>query len=231
MEQRPPFLDERIADYCLYCNSFPDSREHVPARVLLDEPYPENLPVVGACRTCNSGYSLDEEYLACLVECVVHGTTDTSKLRRPKIRRLLDSRPALASRLAQARDTSPHGVQWRIEKERVTRVVEKLARGHALFELGEAFLTESPSVNFVPLHVLEPKVRDAFEAPIHVSVWPEVGSRAFIDAAESASSVSPLHDWIDVQESRYRYLAGLADGGVVVRMVFSEYLAAEVIWN
>jgi hypothetical protein len=37
-------------------------------------------------------------------------------------------------------------------------------------------------------------------------------------------------DWIEVQEGRYRYVA-VAGGGVLVRIVIEEYLAAEVCWD
>lgn len=228
MEQRPSYADERLTAFCLYCGASPDSREHVPSRVLLDEPYPENLPVVAACSACNRAYALDEEYLACLIECALRGTTNPSELLRPKVARLLRQKPALAARISAARDTSTDQVLWQIENTRVIRIVEKLARGHALFELSEAWLHDDPVVSFTPLHLLNADVRKAFESPVSSDVWPEVGSRAFIAAAEGGAAA--FHDWIDVQEDRYRYLAGLDRSAVVVRMVFSEYLAAEVVW-
>ena len=42
-----------------YCGAYPDTRDHVPSKVLLDEPYPPDLPVIGACQRCNTSYSLD----------------------------------------------------------------------------------------------------------------------------------------------------------------------------
>jgi hypothetical protein len=37
-------------------------------------------------------------------------------------------------------------------------------------------------------------------------------------------------DWIEVQPERYRY-AAVHDGGIIVRLVIDEYLAAEVRWT
>ena len=52
-------------------------------------PYPDNLPVVGACRDCNVGFSEDEVYLAALVECVIVGSARPEDMRRRKVRRVL----------------------------------------------------------------------------------------------------------------------------------------------
>lgn len=78
MDPKHLFVDERLKGSCVYCGGPPETVDHVPSRVFLDDPLPENLPVVEACRECNGGFSLDEEYLACLLECVMTGTTDES---------------------------------------------------------------------------------------------------------------------------------------------------------
>ena len=49
------------------------SRDHVPSKVLLRQPYPENLPVVEICSRCNSGFAKEEEYVAAFVSAVVWG--------------------------------------------------------------------------------------------------------------------------------------------------------------
>jgi hypothetical protein len=50
---------------CVYCGRVTETRDHVPSRVLLDEPYPDNLPVVPSREACNtnrkSSTKLDEE--------------------------------------------------------------------------------------------------------------------------------------------------------------------------
>ena len=75
MDPRKLFVDERLIGSCVYCGGAPDSRDHVPSKVLLDDPLPPDLPVVEACSTCNGNFSLDEEYLACFLECVFSGST------------------------------------------------------------------------------------------------------------------------------------------------------------
>src|SRR5438067_1316487 len=107
MEQIRSFADERWSAFCAFCGRPPNTRDHVPPRVFLDKPYPENLPVVGACRECNKRGSLDEEYIACLLEVAAHGTVDPAALSRQKVARTLAARPPLAARLATSR--GPNG--------------------------------------------------------------------------------------------------------------------------
>lgn len=68
MEQLRSFGDTRQLSFCAYCGGSTESRDHVPSPVLLDEPYPDNLPVVGACVDCNQSFSIDEEYIACAID-------------------------------------------------------------------------------------------------------------------------------------------------------------------
>ena len=87
MDPRQLFVDERHGGICVYCGGKPTTRDHVPSKVLLDEPFPPDLPVVEACEVCNNGFSLDEQYLACLVEAIMCGTADATLIRRDKIKR------------------------------------------------------------------------------------------------------------------------------------------------
>lgn len=117
-------------------------------------------------------------------------------------------------------------IEYDIEVERVHRVVEKLARGHAAYELGEPQLEEPSGVNFATFGTLEPPQLELFENPPIPDIWPEVGSRGFQRLAELGAS-----RWLIVQPNRYRYLAVARSESVVVRVVLSEYLACEVIWE
>jgi len=99
MEQIRDLSDERLSYYCIYCGKAPDSREHVPSKVFLDEPYPTNLPVVPSCIECNNKFSKDEVYVACLLECVLRGSADIDKLNRKKIQRILTEKKKLQRQL------------------------------------------------------------------------------------------------------------------------------------
>ena len=193
---------------------------------MLDRPYPENMSVVPACRPCNASFSPHEEYLACLLECIVAGTAEPNGIARPKVKRILKQKPALLKRLAATQSQSASSFE--VDVERVRAVVLKLARGHAAYELNEPRLDDPTAVSFNALADLSHDNLRAFENPPIADVWPEVGSRALLRLADDASLTA--NRWIVVQDDRYRYLAAQTRGGVVVRLVLRGYLGCEAVW-
>jgi len=228
MEYLDSYADSRLLASCIYCGAQTETRDHCPSRVLLDEPYPENLPVVPACLDCNGGFSLDEEYFACVVECARAGAID--KVKRTKVARLLADNLSLAARLSAASVARGQGNPGlNVEMPRVTNVVLKLARGHAAYEAAE-ILRHAPSHILIdPLSTLAPHARRHFETVPGTSVWPEVGTRAMQRLLVCGEDVTS-EGWIEVQPNGYRYFV-IAAGSVMVRIVVSEYLACEVIWD
>lgn len=227
MERPRNYGDWRQASICAYCAGATDTKDHVPSKVLLDEPYPVNLPTVRACPKCNEGFSIDEEYLACLIDCVVSGSTNQGDVSRAKVREALINNPSLSSRIGSSSQVVDGVKTFLPEEARVRNVILKLARGHALYELNEHRHDEPTAVSFFPITSMSEESRRQFEQPIAASVWPEVGSRAMQRLASSAGGFS---QWLVVQPDRYRFMAYAADG-VTVRMVLSEYLACEVYWQ
>ncbi len=228
MKQVRSFADERTLAFCAFCGGETGTRDHCPSRVLVDEPCPESLPVVPACAPCNASFSPDEEYLACLVACVIAGSTDPQAMPRAKISRILAAKPALRARIDQARTQIDGSPAFTPEHPRVTRVVTKLARGHALYEVNELCTDPPDEVVYTPLHLLDREQRQSFEYAVGSEVWPEVGSRAMRRLIEGIDLTAA--GWIDVQPGRYRYSAQV-NAGIDVRMVVGEYLACHVRWN
>lgn len=231
MDPKQLFADERTTGFCVYCGAKPTTRDHVPSRVLLDEPFPADLPVVPACESCNGSFSKDEEYLACLVECALNGATEPDLVRRDKVGRILREHPPLAALISQGKRVDDAGrLIWMPNAQRVRNVVVKLARGHAAYELSEPRLDEPESVSFVPFCTMSQVQMQSFEASGPMTAgWPELGSRAFLRAV--GCSLAPSKEgWITVQAARYRYLVAQLNG-LVVRAVLSEYLACEVVWS
>jgi hypothetical protein len=229
LDPRQLFVDERLLGRCAYCGGIPETRDHVPPKVFLDEPYPEELPVVGACLECNNGASADEQYLACFLDCVIAGSTCPSEKHREKIRRTLEQIPALRALIESARRAAPNGdLLWDLDTPRVKDVICKLARSHVAYEFSET-RTENPEhVWCSPLNVMSEEERQSFEEISPLQPLPEIGNRAFIRVCHVMGNSAVSDGWQVVQENRYRYYAD--PGSSAVRIVLSEYLACEVAW-
>ena len=227
------FVDDRLLSVCAYCGGTPDTRDHVPSRFLLDDPLPNNLPVVEACVTCNQGFSLDEEYVACFLECVLVGSLDINLIRREKVKRALSRNPQFAERIRSAAKIDENGVlTWLPEIDRVRNIVVKLARGHIAYELNITQLNDPDEVLFFPFSAISEDERRTFESAGagEFRLWPEIGSRAFLRACGAKPYTNQKNRWIIVQPGQYRYLVD-QHGGVQVQIVLSEYLVCIVNWE
>jgi hypothetical protein len=201
--------------------------------VFLSDPLPNDLPVVEACKECNQGFSLDEEYVACLIECSLHGSTAPECHQHAKVKRILMEKPSLASLLNECRTMTENGTMvWIPDEARVRNVLHKLARGHAAFELSLPQLEEPVRTQAIPFVCMTQSERDEFEEVQsgEILAWPEVGSRAFLRVCGAKPFADQNGPWICVQENRYRYAVD-QQGGVLVRMVIAEYLGCEVEWD
>lgn len=228
MRQVPTFFDDRLVGGCTYCGGLADTRDHVPPRVFLDQPFPENLPVVGSCTTCNGGASLDEQYVACALEVAVAGSAEPDLLERDVIRRTLQRSPELRERLAGSIQRGLVGDSTFLpEGDRVQRVADKTARAIWRFETGEHEPDVQTRVEFCPLDALDHSRREEFLRPTRSEIFPEVGSRMMVLQIESDGLLGG--HWEVVQPDRFAYLISI--GGAVsstVRMVIRGYLAVEV---
>jgi hypothetical protein len=223
--------DSRYKGFCIHCGGPDETDDHVPSKVLLDEPYPDNLIVCPSCSTCNSALSDHEVYLACLLECVLAGDADPSKLLRPKIAKVLQNNEPLSKRLKKAKSESESGPVWGVETDRVKAVVLKLARGHAAYEYNLPQLQEPEYISFKPLLAMREEERGAFEddAGGLMAGWPEVGTRAMQRLLVLGSDVYQ-EDWLVVQNGNYRFRV-TQEEGLTVKIVLREYLACHVVWE
>jgi len=227
------FVDERLLGRCAFCGEAPGTRDHVPSKTLLDDPLPENLGIVESCAKCNQGFSLDEEYLACFLECVLVGSTSLTDVKRPKVKRALEHNPKLAAQIQASTTIAEDGAcLWMPSANRVQNVVLKLARGHAAFELSLIQIDEPSEVIFRPLLAFSVEEREVFEraGAGEIRGWPEINSRAFLRAVGAEPYADSSGPWIVVQPRRYRYSVD-EFGGVRVQIVISEYLACVVVWE
>lgn len=229
MNPRHLFIDQRFEGLCAYCGAPADSRDHVPSRVLLDEPYPQNLPVAESCTSCNHGFSSSEEYVACFIDCVKNGSTEPNGHFRPKVAATLKARPAIARRIEASKSISEEGViTWQPETDRVREVILKLARGHIAYELGLQRIDEPVLFNAMPLPSMTDEQFQSFFEITPSQIYPEIGSRSFINVLQGRPTA--YEQWFTVQEAAYRYAVGQGAGDWV-KILLGEYLACHLIWD
>jgi hypothetical protein len=214
---------------CSYCGEEPDTRDHVPSRILLDEPFPENLPVVPCCHKCNQGFSLDEEYIACLIECVICGTTEIDRLQREKIRLTLERNVSLHQKISNAMTSENGHVFFNVEVEQLKNVILKLAKGHAKYENSEPIFEEPRHFGFKPLPIMSQNEIDYFFADTELIKSPEVGSRAMQNLVINKTNKALSH-WTTVQLNNYSYCVIQTLESLTVRIIIRNYLAAEMTW-
>ena len=229
MDPRKIYSDKRLRGICVYCGLNPETSDHVPSKVFLDEPYPENLPVVDACESCNNGFSLDEEYLACFIECVLAGTTDPTKIRRLKVSRILTEKPALRSLIESTRNENNGQILWNPDVKRMHLVLLKLARGHAAYECSEPRLDQPTAISVRSILTMSKEERRSFEELSQNTVLPEIGSRAFMGTVVLGKELYFDEGWRVVQKDRYMYAVHYS-GLMSVRFLLGGYLACEVDW-
>lgn len=231
------YSDERFKGICVHCGTgilgHEVNNDHVPSKCLLQEPYPDNLPVLQSCTSCNSDFSKDEQYFSVFLQCVLTGSTNPKDHHIHSTRKALLRSAKLRERIECSKLESESGdevqVSWEPERERVNRVVVKNARGHAFYEIGERPDGEPTFVHTVPLNSLSDTQRHKFDGPIFSGLvgWPEVGSRAMQRAALGSDL---CNDWVIVQENVYRYQVEQYNG-TIVKSILMEYLATEVYWS
>jgi hypothetical protein len=179
MKQMKFYGDERTRRRCVHCGDPSDTLNHVPSKVLMDEPFPDNIMTVPACYECNNEFSIHEEYVAFLLECIIAGSANPQQLQRPKIARILQKNSSLLARLQNTFKYCIEETAWADEYDRVEHVALKLARCHAAFELNEPQYNDPSYFSIKPLPLMMEDEREAFEHDDEeLCVLPEVGSRA-----------------------------------------------------
>lgn len=224
--------DSRLNYFCAFCGGPAETEDHVPSRCFLDKPYPPNLPVIPCCHKCNHDFSIDEEYVSCLIDCMKSHTADPSLIQRGKTRETLLHSPKLQERIASQIKEFGEYYLFDYEKERFKNIVRKLAFGHLAFE--NDYLTWNSSFLFSIW--LIPEMTESqyatFFKPYTGDLLPEVNSHGLEhillpDNADIVMQFAAL--WVIVQEGRYAYC--VSPDSNKVKFVIADYLAVEVSIN
>lgn len=215
------FSDSRLLPDCVYCGQGIEDRDHIPPKVFLEKPYPPDMEMVNSCISCNGGFALDEQYVACLIEVARKGTFEETFLRA-KIKETLRSQEPL-KKMLQAQVVNNEKFEIKFDFDRMHRVILKLARGHAAYDLSEFTEYKNNNVHFFLLHHLTDEQFEQFDSSPEINFYPEVGSRSMQRMVMYDGVV-----WHEVQQDMYRYMTYVQPDLVTVRIVISEYLGAVV---
>jgi len=126
---------------CIYCNtSIADTVDHIPPKLLLSQPYPDNLLTVPSCFKCNSSFQKHDEYTRVIASVDIRNANhQTVKVNMPAIMRSLEKPEAqgfsryLASRTTPSKvlgvDGRPLGQIVEVDQKRLNATGERIIRG------------------------------------------------------------------------------------------------------
>lgn len=191
---------------CIYCGQRATTRDHVPPKLLLERPFPNNLRTVPSCFRCNNRASLDEQYFLAMLGQISSSPTITAKICDGGIiDRTLTRSPALEQRLIAALEVDGENgrVLIRPDMDRVSRVVKKIAVG--LFVLHYGRVPELAAVEHVgtfPYQVSDerpwPTFIATFTERFRTKKWrvvqPHVFSYIFVRAPRSPNKICCVID-------------------------------------
>jgi len=231
------YADERHKGWCIHCKTVlgnvESNLDHVPSRTILDRPFPNDLPTVRICKSCNTSFSNDEEYFTAFLGSVLAGSAAPDQQVVARSEKILGSNHRLQdeieSQLQIVKDADGNDqVTFVPDIARIQNVVVKNARGHVLFEHGQPAEGEPARVAIQPIPTLPPDMLANFETIDYGAGWPEVGSR-LMQRLVTGDDMRP-DGWVVVQPNVYRF-AVMDKDQFVVRTVIREYLATEVAWD
>ena len=126
---------------CAYCGETkPLTVDHVPPKLMLEEPYPDNLVTVPACLDCNKKFQKNDEYTRTVIALDFRAAGNpAARSRLPKIFRSLAypqakgfsdylKRQLKATELVDGTG-KPMGIRAEVDQSRIDATGERFARG------------------------------------------------------------------------------------------------------
>jgi len=126
---------------CIYCNfAVADTVDHIPPKLLLAKPYPDNLLTVPSCLKCNSSFQKHDEYTRVIASIDIRNAKHQAvKVNMPAILRSLQKPEAqgfskyLASQSTPTTvlgiDGRPLGQVMEVDQKRLNATGERIVRG------------------------------------------------------------------------------------------------------
>jgi hypothetical protein len=134
-------VPKRRRGVCAYCGHEKKlTRDHVPPKLWLEVPYPQNLITVPACEDCNRQFKHDDEYVRTVVALDLRAQSNyTAVSKLPEVFRSLMKPEAEAFReriIAKVNASrlvdpmgNPLGFPMEVDVKRIDAVGERLVRG------------------------------------------------------------------------------------------------------
>ena len=226
--------NKRFESVCIYCGYYPaKSKEHLPSRVFLDTPYPDQYNIVPACEKCNIGFSADEVYVSCFVDRLRNALSDNKIPLREKTISAFSHDKGLAGIICEQIRTENNKIFINYQPEPFSKILIKLAKGH-LCQAQDKVVDSNCSVecNFkLKPDLSEDELYHFEELPL-ADKASECGSDFTHDLliVEGIGLPSQIVvPWNEVQDGNYRYLTYFEQDNYVVRIVICEMLFAEVL--
>ena len=225
--------DKSRAKGCIYCGKPATTREHVPSKAFLIEPYPESLATIPACFECNNGFSSDEEYISCFLDVLKEAAYEYYTQRQNTFKRLAKN-SKLKALIEQQIRIANQKVYYSYDKNRLCRILVKLAKGHAGYEFDHiSFDDGNIEVTYDFIFNMAEETLNKFNEIPEMSIFPEVGSRSctmpYVVQNSITGKSSVFMFWNEAQENQYRYQVSYNEsGGICVKIIIYEMLYARI---
>ena len=234
--------DKRRYSKCIYCGKTAETREHIPSKVFLAEPYPDNLGIVPACFECNQSFSKDELFLSLLIEILKNRYSDGTHKFDEGTKGRIHYNKTLVKLIKNVIENNNLD-QF---EQPISRIIFKLAVGHSVFELSEGFCIKSGEINYSFSSSLPEEEIEEFTLPFNIGEepLPEIGSRVFdrvmviemgmisvLYQEQTLRHELILLDWVDVQDAKYTYTCYKFGDKIIVKIIISDFLYAKVVIN
>lgn len=124
---------------CIYCGRTGTTRDHVPPRLLLHKPFPDNLLSVPACLECNNSFSEDEEYFRTVLAHIATVASLAQHLDEGgDVDRAFARTPAKEQEILKILAPDETGrIRINPDLHRIERVIRKIARGLYFIRYGQ----------------------------------------------------------------------------------------------
>lgn len=179
---------------CVYCSGKAETRDHVPPKALLVEPWPTNLRTVPACSPCNVAWSLDEQYMAVVVAHLTENPRVASTLDDGgAIDRALAASPLLEERIVASLSVDDEGrVAFAPEIARISRIARKVAFGLHALKYGTGPRLE----DFAVMHVGGPGCQPPPGIVAAQWVWPGIRRKRWTTVQKGIFSFIFARGWM-----------------------------------